>query len=62
MTRQISCVADASMRPGVVPVPAFPFGNKSALGTGIADGVRVLRSQNDAFPTSMRFLGIVDIY
>ena len=29
---------------GVVPVPAFPFGNKWALGTGIADGVRVLRS------------------
>ena len=62
MTRQISCVADASMRPGVVPVPAFPFGNKWALGTGIADGVRVLRSQNDPFPASMRFLGIVDIY
>ena len=47
---------------GVVPVPSFPFGNRSALGTGIAVGVRVLRSQNDAFPTSMRFLGIVDIY
>ena len=62
MTRQISCVADASMRRGVVPVPAFPFGNELVPGTGIADGIRGLRSQNDPFPAPIRILEIVDIY